>query len=98
MKAIHAHKCPLCETPAQFQFQDYENKKHFRCSTCKEYVVSVRAEIRLASSPQQWRQGLSKLAQTAPEEKILVITMPPVHRQGNEAIHHEYLPREEQIK
>jgi hypothetical protein len=75
-KPIHSATCPLCGTPAEFQFADYENRKNFRCSACMEFQISVRAEVRLKKSPAQWRSALSNLARKHPEDFTLVITIP----------------------
>lgn len=96
MRQIHNQNCPLCSGHAEFQFVDYKNRKHFRCLTCTEFVVSVRAEERLSNSIQQWRDQYSEMAKKSNDEKILVITIPSVAKQdgiANPAIQGKFVPR-----
>ena len=96
MRQIHNQGCPLCSCAAEFQFADYENRKHFRCTNCTEFVISVRAEERLADSIPQWRSQYSEMAKKSNEEKILVITIPSVQKQegvANPAIQGEFVLR-----
>ena len=98
---IHEQTCPLCGNSAQFQFLDFNNRKHFRCSICSEYIVSVRAEKRLLESISQWRESYSALAMKSVDGKILVITVPSIHKAqgtGNEALQGEFLPRSEVVR
>jgi len=96
MKEIHNQDCPLCSGSAEFQFVDYENRKHFRCKSCIEFVISVRAEEKLSESVQQWRHQYAGTAKKSNEEKILVITIPSVVKQegvANPAIQGEFILR-----
>jgi hypothetical protein len=93
-KPSHAQKCPLCANPAEFHYADYENRKHFRCSTCTEFQISVRAETRLAKAPPEWKAGLSARAKKRPHGYTLVITIPSGPRPegtGYQALTDEYL-------
>jgi hypothetical protein len=85
MKEIHNQDCPLCSGSAEFQFVDYENRKHFRCKSCIEFVISVRAEERLADSVQQWRHQYAETAKKSNKEEIFVITIPSVVKQKDVA-------------
>ena len=96
MEEIHNQECPLCSGSAEFQFVDYENRKHFRCKSCVEFVISVRAEAKLVNSGQQWRHQYSEMAKTSDEEQILVITIPSVVKKegiANPAVHGEFVLR-----
>lgn len=96
MKEIHNQDCPLCSGPAEFQFVDYVNRKHFRCKSCIEFVISVRAEEKLADSARQWRHQYAEAAKKSNEEEILVITIPSVVKEKgvtNPAIQVEFVLR-----
>lgn len=96
MRQIHKQECPLCSGTAEFQFVDYENRKHFHCNNCTEFVISIRAEERLANSIPQWRSQYSEMAKKSNDEKILVITIPSVQKQegvANPAIQGEAVLR-----
>jgi transposase-like protein len=96
MQKTHNQDCPLCSGSAEFQFIDYENRKHFRCKNCTEFVISVRAEEKLKNSMQQWRQKYAEMAKISDEETILVITIPfVVKKEGiaNPAIQGEFVLR-----
>jgi len=96
VQKIHNQDCPLCSGSAEFQFIDYENRKHFRCKNCIEFVMSVRAEGRLANSIQQWRHQYSEMAKKSNQEKIFVITIPSIVKQdgvANAEIQGEFILR-----
>lgn len=96
MQKIHNQDCPLCLGSAEFKFVDYENRKHFRCKNCVEFVISVRAEEKLVNSVQQWRHRYFEMAKKSDEEQILVITIPSVVKKegaANPAIQGEFVLR-----
>lgn len=81
MKEVHSQNCPLCVNPAQYEFADYENRKHFLCSNCTEFQISVRCEFRVAKAPPEWRADLARMAREHPEGTALVITLPSGQRE-----------------
>jgi hypothetical protein len=98
MKTIHTQSCPLCGNGAEYQFVDYDNRKHFRCRTCTEFQISVRAEQRLAESIPQWRADYSAKARQALEGFTLVITIPNTPKQegvANPALIGEFVSNSE---
>lgn len=101
MSTTHLQACPLCGTDAQFEFHDHNNRKHYRCSVCKEYVITVLAEQKVLTASTQWQKSTSESAKKAPEGKILVITVPLGDSQKGMAsppLKSEFLARSEQIR
>jgi hypothetical protein len=75
MKDTHSQSCPLCQSVAQFQFVDANNRKHYRCPSCTEFQISVRAESRLASVP-EWQRKYAGLARVHADGLTLTILLP----------------------
>ena len=75
-KPLHSQDCPFCANPAEYQFVDYENRKHFTCANCTEFQISVRAENRLSKAPVEWKSNLAKLAKQHKDGHTLVVTLP----------------------
>jgi Zn ribbon nucleic-acid-binding protein len=101
MNSIHDLQCPLCEAPAKFQYQDLNNLKHIRCSNCNEFIISIGAERKLATTTAQQKKEISKNATSAPAGTILVVTRPALSNSGEQAralINQEYKPRQEEVK
>lgn len=98
MKPLQDQHCPLCEKPAQFRFADYDNQKHFYCSHCTEFRITVGAEKRLAESIPEWRTQFSEKARSAKEDNLWVVTLPPGPKQhdvASEALIGSYLFRKD---
>lgn len=76
MAQSQSQDCPLCSKPAEYRFADFENRKHFICSNCTEFQISINAEKRLSRSPAAWIVGLGQRAREHPEDSTLVITLP----------------------
>lgn len=89
--------CPLCDAAAKYEPIDYGRAKHFLCSAGCEYIIYDSTEARLKSSPQGWRDELSKKAGQRKEGHILVIrrSVPP---QENVELTAEFLSRKEWIR
>ncbi len=81
MRPIQQQDCPLCSTPAEYQFIDHDECKFFRCKNCVAFVISRRAEKRLAISPRQWRAQFSEQAKNSDCNVVLHITVPTVQKQ-----------------
>ena len=90
MQKIQSQDCPLCENPAEFEYRDHKNRKHFYCDICVEFQISRSAEKRLASSISEWRSENSEKAKQSNEVHVWVITSPNT---ANEALHGEYVLR-----
>lgn len=97
MESEQTQACPFCQTTARFVFVDRNNRKHFSCSHCTEFQISVGAEARVATSIPQWRAQLSEMARRGNEEKILVVTLPPAGQKqegaANPALETVFVPR-----
>ncbi|MDD5057146.1 MAG: hypothetical protein PHQ60_04675 [Sideroxydans sp.] len=78
MTDIFEQRCPLCRGNAKYQFKNFFRLKHFKCGTCNEYVISIDVERDLSNHIPQCRTELSVKAKFSDEEKILVITLPPI--------------------
>lgn len=81
MHPIQQQDCPLCLTPAEYQSIDHDERKYFRCNNCVAFVISRRAEKRLAESIPQWRAQLSEQAKKSDGDRVLHITVPTVQKQ-----------------
>ena len=98
MNPLQDQHCPLCAIPAQFRFADYDNQKHFYCSHCTEFRVTIRAEKILAESIPDWRTQFSEKARSAKGDAVWVITLPlgpKQHDVANPALVGSYVPRKD---
>lgn len=89
--------CPLCSGQASFSTHDFGRRKGFSCRNCTEFIITKSAESRLKAAPQSWKLALSQKAKATPPGKVLVITVPPIHKPGAanaEALQGECQPRE----
>jgi hypothetical protein len=96
MRETQKQNCPLCEKPAEFEFRDHRNRKHFWCNTCVEFQISRSAENRLASSVAEWRSQYSEKAKQSNEIHVWVITSVNTLKQegvANEVLNGEYILR-----
>ena len=101
MNSIHDLLCPLCGTPAQFQYQNFNDMKHIRCLNCNDFIISRSAERKLSKVTPQQKDEFSKNATTAPSGTILVVTGPAPSNSENyspTSINQEYKPRQEAVK
>lgn len=71
---MNAHPCPLCGSPAQFEWIDRDNRKVYCCPVCTDFYISASAERRLASAPASWRENASRQARQGTEHRRLLIT------------------------
>jgi hypothetical protein len=97
VKPTLSQNCPLCGVGAVFYFVDYEERKYFKCPHCGKFLVTRRAESRLAEVPASWREQLSEQAKKAEEGYVLDISVPPAATDGSgrttEELTSEYLPK-----
>jgi hypothetical protein len=95
VKPTHFRNCPLCRSGAVFYFVDYEERKYFKCPHCGKFLVTQRAEARLADVPASWREQFSERAKKAEEGYVLDISVPPPATDGSgrttEELKSEYL-------
>ena len=75
-KDTYQQRCPLCSNPAEYRLVDKKNAKHFYCTNCSQFRISVAAEKRLEQGPASWKMRLSKMALDHPSGQTLVITRP----------------------
>jgi hypothetical protein len=85
MKETHIQQCPLCLGEAQYRFVDADNRKYFRCPSCTEFQISVRAEERLASTP-QWRSDYAEMSRKHPNGFTLTVLLPTGPKEPGVAI------------
>ncbi|MGQ0749996.1 MAG: hypothetical protein ACT4PS_05620, partial [Betaproteobacteria bacterium] len=85
--------CPLCGNDAEYYFVDGQTRKHFLCSNCTQFQISVDAEGRLKCGPADWRSNLSQLSRAHPQGATLVIVRPAAASaaQDSTAPAHEYV-------
>jgi hypothetical protein len=91
MGPIEDEECPLCGQLAQSRLVDFNERKHFRCTHCSDFEISLGALSYLVESVPESRVELADLARQAQEDKALVILMtnPPQPR----GLRHEYVLR-----
>lgn len=77
MRQTQQQLCPLCNQKATFYGVDHDNLKYFDCPNCTYYLISWRAEDRVVLAPNIKRQAYTRSAQLAPEDQVLLITIPP---------------------
>jgi hypothetical protein len=97
VKPTLSQNCPLCGVGAVFYFVDYEERKYFKCSHCRRFLITRRAELKLTEAPANWREQLSERAKKAQEGYVLEISVPPAATDGSgrttEVLTSEYLPK-----
>lgn len=74
MGNYHSQQCPLCDTSADFRFNDSYKYKVFNCSTCKVFAISDTAERRLIKDSSLLKKDLSKESQKLKDTLLLKIT------------------------
>jgi hypothetical protein len=92
MKPTHTQACPLCCSSSGYYLVDFQQRKHFLCSSCTQFQISIDAEQHLTKAPPDWRAGLSDMARAHPQGTTLVITERNVA--GKESATHATLARE----
>jgi tRNA(Ile2) C34 agmatinyltransferase TiaS len=87
--------CPLCGTPAEYDWVDSGNRKYFKCPKCTYFQVSKRAEEILAEQTQERRYRYAREAPQAPAEHLLTILMPDaeVRRRSHDLLQAEFAPK-----
>ena len=75
MPEVHIQNCPLCSNEAKFSFIRHDRHKYYSCQSCNDFIVSLAAEEKIASSSQDRRSLLSVEARKSNDEKILSVTM-----------------------
>jgi hypothetical protein len=84
--------CPLCQAAAEFQLADGEKRKHFFCSVCTEFQISLGAEKRIRRAPSSWRAATSAKAKSGGTDRVLVVLL--VKAGGEEPLKAEWCARE----
>lgn len=70
--------CPICSNAdAKYMLIDHDDKKHFKCPTCLEFVVTVSDEKALIASPLDFKARLSALSASAEKDHRLEISRRP---------------------
>lgn len=78
MKQRLKQNCPLCNRPAEYCLADYENRKHFFCEHCSEFLITDKAEGKLQAAPQAWRDQYSARSKSVGPDLVLSIFVPSV--------------------
>jgi hypothetical protein len=68
--------CPLCREDAEFAWVERRNRKHFSCSICTEFQITVAAEKKVTTAPADWRHQMSAKAKAGGKDRVLVIFVP----------------------
>ena len=58
--------CPLCGDDAEYYIVDGQSRKHFLCSNCTQFQISVEAEARVARAPARKLKEAARAAGTVP--------------------------------
>jgi hypothetical protein len=75
-KETQQQRCPLCANPAEYRWVDSKNTKHFYCTHCGQFEISVDAQKRLEKGPNHRKLTLSQVAREHPYRYTLVIALP----------------------
>src|SRR3954463_14080399 len=75
-KETQQQRCPLCANPAEYRWVNSKNTKHFYCTHCGQFEISVGAQKRLEKGPNHRKLTLSQGAREHPYRYTLVITLP----------------------
>jgi len=73
-KETQQQRCPLCANPAEYRCVDIKNR-HFYCTHCSQFQISVDAQKRLEKGPNHQKLTLSHLAREHPYRYTLVIIL-----------------------
>lgn len=76
MKPIQDGTCPLCNGSAQFTLVDAGHFKHYLCSKCVKFEISLPAEQMVLGRSSEEREKLSTMAAAAGDAKLLSIRRP----------------------
>ena len=68
--------CPLCQTPATFVQIDLR-RKHFKCSSCTEYVLWRKAETLLAAKAWTTKERFAAKVREAIEPEFIHVISGP---------------------
>lgn len=74
-KDTHQQRCPLCTNPAEYRWVHHKKTKHFYCTNCGQFQISLNAEKLLERGPSHWKINLPKLARDHPYGQTLVIAL-----------------------
>ena len=85
-------KCPLCGTEAEFTRSDFGKRKHFNCSSCSEFIITLSAENRLSTSIPEWRKQMAASAKSSSPDNILEIKTVAIPGKSSDLVA-EYIPR-----
>jgi hypothetical protein len=87
--------CLLCGSTAQYYYVAGRTRKHFLCSHCTQYQISIVAEKRLMMVPMKSRVSLAEMARSHPQGATLIITESGAQTANEEnddaALAHEYV-------
>ena len=67
--------CPLCGVAAVFYYVDHGDKKYFKCTSCRKYMISIDAEIFISESTQEVRNKIAEQAKGSAEDEAAVILL-----------------------
>lgn len=67
--------CPLCGVAAVFYYVDHGDKKYFKCTSCRKYMISIDAEIFISKDTQEVRNRIAEYAQGSAEDEAVVILL-----------------------
>lgn len=84
MSSLEEQSCPLCQSEAEFIYQDYRQQKQFTCPKCTWFTITRQAETQLTTSTQSWKDQVSEAARETPGHEILEIRTEPVPDQRSE--------------
>ena len=92
-KETHQQRCPLCSNPAEYQLVRDKKTKHFYCTNCGQFQVSLDAEKLLEDGPSHWKINLPRLARDHPYGQTLVIVL--AERNDPVPLFHKYVENSE---
>lgn len=74
MVKTHKSQCPLCDSPASFEYHDSNQFQYVDCDNCGNFAISRRALVELNKHPHRKKKIIDFLINNPSDDKILEIT------------------------
>lgn len=92
MSSILIQLCPLCGKASEAEFVDSSQRKHIKCKTCNEFVITPDAEKHPRMSYSDVHKELSAIAKSSSGNQILDISV------RGSALYSAHVPRSSVVR
>ncbi len=95
MGNVQNQDCLLCDIPAKFEYRDFNHRKHFLCTDCGEYQITISAEERLKNlgNPELLTAAKSDLRSRVRNVSPNMMLDISENRQGDSIFNFEEVPK-----